>query len=143
MKEKISLLYKKYQSFVLYALYGVPPTILNFGGYVFFVRECQMDAAMSNLLSWTMALVLSFFLYRRFVFKSPSVPLREMGMEFVKFFGVRAGTGFFETSFVWLFVSRLGFHAYVFKVLASLFSILINYLVSKLCIFEQQEEKNA
>lgn len=142
MKEKMKTLYKKYNSFILYAIYGVPPTVVNFGGYVFFMQICGADAALSNLMSWMLALILSFFLYRKFVFKSPAVPLQELGVEFCKFFGVRASTGFFETGFVWLFVSRLGYNAYIFKVLASIFSILVNYLVSKICIFSK-EEKNA
>lgn len=140
MKETLKRLYQKYESFILYALYGIPTTVINFGGYAFLMDVCGLDAAVSSFIAWIAAMLASFSLYRRYVFKRPPAPIGQKFQELVKFAGVRAGTGLFETGFVWLFVSYWGLHAYLFKILASGLSVLINYMVSKFCIFRHEKQ---
>lgn len=132
MKTFLKKIYKKYESLILYALYGIPTTAISFGGYAVFMDLFQMDAAVASFLSWVAAMLVSFCLYRRYVFKSPDAPWSQKLRELVKFAGLRAGTGMFETGFVWLFVSFWGLQPYLFKILASLLSILVNYLLSLL-----------
>ena len=139
MKEKLKNLYKKYESLILYALYGIPSTAVSFGGYALLMDVFHFDAAISSLISWVGAVLVSFCLYRRFVFKSPPASVKQKFHELVQFTGVRAGTGLFETGFVWVFVSRMGLQPYLFKVMASAMSILINYLVSKFCIYRKEK----
>ncbi len=43
MKETLKRLYQKYESFILYALYGIPTTVINFGGYAFLMDVCGLD----------------------------------------------------------------------------------------------------
>ena len=135
-------IYKKYESVILYALYGVPTTLISFGGYAVLMDLFHCNAAASSFLSWVAAMLVSFCLYRRYVFKSPDAPWPQKLRELAKFAGLRAGTGMFETGFVWLFVNYLGLQPYLFKVLASLFSVLVNYLLS-LCIFRGEETQPA
>lgn len=139
MKENLQNLYHRHESFILYALYGIPPSVLNFCGYSALIHFFYIDATISAVLAWIASLFLSFWLYRKFVFKTPPAPLSEMAVEFLKFSGVRAGTGLFEVLCVWVFVTMMNLNPYIFKILASLLSIVINYIVSKTRVFRKNE----
>lgn len=139
MKEKIKSLYRKHESIILYSLYGIPTTAIGFGGYALLMDFFHFNPVLSSFLSWIAAVFASFFLYRRFVFKIPPTSFLRTLRELIKFIGLRIGTGLFETGFVWLFVSHWHLQPYLFKILASGLSILINFMVSKFYIFCHNE----
>lgn len=138
MKDKLLPLYQKYQTFILYALYGVPPTIVNFGGYLLMINLFGFSAAVSTAIAWCVAVVISFSLYRRFVFwreHKNRMGGKGLALAFFKFVSLRIVSGLMETGFVWLFVDLMGLHKLLFKVLASFAAALINYTVCRLFIF--------
>lgn len=134
----MSDLFRKYKTFIFYAIYGIPPTIISFGGYFLFMDWFQMKAFLASGIAWCIALIISFLLYRKFVFHSNTSGFREISLEFLKFTGIRITSGLMETGFVWLFVDFLGLHKTFFKIAASVLSALLNYTVSKLFIFKQK-----
>lgn len=136
---QVKRLFLKYKTFLLYALYGIPPTIVSFGGYLFLTDFFYMKAFLASGISWIIALVVSFFLYRRFVFRSTAHHISEIFGEFIKFTGMRILSGLMETGFVWLFVDFLGFHKLLFKIAASFLAALLNYTVSRLFIFRHKK----
>lgn len=94
-----------------------------------------MDAFLSNAVAWTAGLVISFFLYRRYVFFTHGRGLQTLVREFLKFTGIRIFSGLFETGFVWLFVDTLHWQRAIFKIIASFLAALLNYFVSKFFVF--------
>ena len=133
---------KRYQTFILYALFGIPPTLVSFGGYALLINLFSIKAFLASGISWTAALIVSFFLYRRFVFQSywQNTGLRKILVEFFKFTALRICSGAMETGFVWFFVDFWGFHQYLFKVIASFLAALFNFCISKLFVFKAQRD---
>lgn len=135
MKHSLRFYLENYRTFLLYALYGIPSTVVSFGGYFLLMDWLGMEAFLSNAIAWVGGLLISFFLYRRFVFHTQGRGFLVMAREFLKFTGLRIFSGLFETGFVWLFVDMLHWQRTVFKIVASLLAALLNYFVSKFFVF--------
>lgn len=133
---------KRYETFILYAIFGIPPTLVSFGGYVLLIDLFPVKAFIASGISWIIALVLSFFLYRRFVFQShrQNKGIRMIAIEFLKFTALRICSGVMETGFVWLFVDFWGFQQYLFKIIASFLAALFNFCISKIFVFKAQRK---
>lgn len=141
-KTKCFELLKRYQTFILYALFGIPPTFVSFGGYALLIHFFSIKAFIASGISWIAALIVSFFLYRRFVFQShrQNTGVRKIFIEFFKFTALRICSGTMETGFVWFFVDFLGFNQYLFKVIASFLAALFNFCISKIFVFKVQRD---
>lgn len=137
--KKIQYLFLKYQTFIYYALFGIPSTIISFGGYLLLIDFFHIKAFAASGISWIVALMISFFLYRRFVFHSTAHRISKIAEEFIKFTAMRILSGFMETGFVWLFVDFFKLNPLLFKVAASFLAALLNYTVSRLYIFHHKK----
>ncbi len=132
-------IYIKYNTFILYAIYGVPPTIISFGLYLILTNCFGLFAFVSNAIAWLFGVIVSFFLYRKFVFKVKKKSLKDIFIEFIKFCSLRIFSGFSETGFIFIFVDVFNFNGLLFKVIASFLAAMLNYFVSKIFIFTNKK----
>lgn len=142
MKEKLCSYYQRYKTFILYACYGIPPTIISFGGYFLLIELICFPAYLASAISWSIALMISFILYRKFVFHSVATTIKEICYEFVRFTSIRITSGLMETGLVWLFIDVMHLHRGIFKVLASFLSALFNYIISKWFVFKRNANRS-
>lgn len=134
-------IYVKYNTFILYAIYGIPPTFISFGVYWFLTGYMGISAFLSNGISWILGVIISFFLYRRYVFKIEIENMKQMAIEFAQFCSLRVFSGLSETGFIYVFVDKFRFNSLLFKVIASFLAALLNYFVSKILIFAKKKHK--
>lgn len=137
--QKIEKLFVKYKTFILYACFGIPSTILSFGVYSLFAYFLPFPAFVSNAFSWVVGVLVSFWLYRKFVFHSDKMTFKEIAVEFCEFVALRIVSGLLETGLVFLFVDTLHLHKFFFKVLASLTAALLNFAISKIFVFAKKK----
>lgn len=137
----IKSIYKKYNTFILYAIYGIPPTVFSFSLYLFLTFIIGIPASVSNSIAWFIGVIISFYLYRKFVFKVINKEKKQILLDFLKFISLRLFSGITETCIILLFVDIIGFNGFLFKIIASLTSALLNYFVSKIFIFRNKKKK--
>ena len=131
----IRKLITKYRDIIVYFVFGVLTTLVNFLVYFPLYNWLQLSATFSNILAWLAAVFFAFLTNKPFVFKSHDWSSNTVIPELTKFVGCRIGTGLLETAAIWLFVDVLTWNGNWVKIVVSVFVVVLNYVSSKLLIF--------
>jgi len=150
MKKFLNLLVNR--ETVLYLVFGVLTTIVNFGSYALsdYVLG-ERFYLLSNIISFIAATLFAFLTNKQFVFESRvwkcRVVLRELG----SFFSARIMTFLVvEELGLLIAVQVFGVDRYRFfflkgafaaKIVLAFAAVLVNYILSKFLIFKKTEEK--
>lgn len=132
---------KKYRHILLYLLFGVTTTAVNWCIYALTHGLLGMTAA--NAVAWLGAVVYAFVTNKLFVFESKSLKARVLLAEGVKFFASRAFSGVVEILLptglfaMGLEQSLLGLEGGASKALVSVLVIVMNYVLSKFLVFSK------
>ena len=133
-------MYKKYKELVLYVIFGVLTTVINFIIYyacvlTFLDPNDSIELQIANVLSWTGAVIFAYITNRKYVFESKK---KNIVQEMSKFFGSRISVLFLEMLLMFIFVSMLGFNDKVMKVFVQVIVIASNYALSKWIVFTKK-----
>jgi putative flippase GtrA len=134
----ICTLWKKYREVLLYLIFGVLTTAVNYAAYVFFTRAVALPLVAANLLAWVLAVAFAYATNRRWVFESKTkgtAALTEAGA----FVAARVFSGVMDTVCMVLLVEWLHVHDMIAKILVNVLVIVINYILSKLIIFRKKK----
>ena len=142
MKEKILCLFNKYRELVIYFIVGVITTIVNWAAS--FILDGLLDSSVPvqntiiNVIAWVVAVLVSFPLNRKWVFRSQNP---EWFKEFLGFTGSRVSTLLIEELIMLLCVNLLGINFKIAKVfIASVLVMILNYVFSKLLVFRKGQK---
>ncbi|MGN0606438.1 MAG: GtrA family protein [Oscillospiraceae bacterium] len=149
MSAKIKELYKKYEDMVLYIIFGVLTTIVSYASY--FIARIAMPVATANIISWICAVTFAFITNKKYVFKSKTDTAKAWITEAMSFYAARLLTGLVETVIMALcadkysefFCSLFGVtqtvNEIIFKIIANVIILIMNYVISKLVIFRKKD----
>lgn len=143
---KFSFIYEKYKEQILYLLFGVLTTIVNYASFVF-LRIIFQDRWIHviNAMTFVIATLFAYITNKIFVFNSKNDSLKRVVKEIFSFFGARISTYFVEALGFYLCVDVFGFGQYRFlftdgvmisKVVLSFVAVILNYFLSKLLVFK-------
>lgn len=167
--EKIKELFIKYKEIIMYIIFGVLTTLVNWAVYWVLARiwSSQMEQDqllfslfgnpitvsiffifLANFIAWVAGVVFAFVTNKIWVFESkswrPAVALKEFWL----FVAARLITGVLEWFGVPLLVAiglnqpLFGADGFVAKLLVSVIVVILNYVFSKLIIFKDKEKKS-
>ncbi len=140
MFEKINVLVKRYQDIIIYLIFGVLTTLVNFIVYFLLYNVAKTSATLSNVVAWAVAVIFAFVTNKPFVFQSKDWSLPVVVPEFCKFVGCRVGTGLLETLIILITVDILQFSGNLIKIVVSILVVILNYVASKLFVFDKKKE---
>lgn len=132
-------LLRKHRSVIIYIAFGALTTLVNYLVYYPLYNLAEFSAAVSNGISWLAAVIFAFFTNKLFVFGSKSWSPNIIVPEFVKFVGFRLLSGFMETAILYVAVDLFASNGNVWKVITSVFVIVINYIASKVFVFKNRK----
>lgn len=135
--EKIKSFIQKCWAPLSYLFFGVLTTAVSYGIFLPCYNFLKLSAAVSNLLSWVAAVLFAYLTNKPFVFKSHDWSLKTVLPEFAKFVSCRIASGVVETGMLLLFVDILGGNGNVWKIIASVVVVILNYIGSKLLVFRK------
>lgn len=135
MLQKMSALVQKYRSELIYLVFGVLTTAVNYAVYLPCYRVFHISAAVSNMIAWVVAVLFAYFTNKPFVFGSHDWSLGVVIPEFLKFVGTRVASGLLETGFLAVAVDGLHGNGTVWKLITSVLVVVLNYIGSKLLVF--------
>ena len=138
--EPLQKLYYKYESALLYLFYGALTTAVSIGTQ-YFAIWLGAGTALSTTISWICAVTFAFFVNKICVFQSESADLKDWLKQGVQFYGARLVSYFLELGYLLLTIDYLGFNAYIMKLAAQIFVLVINYLFSKFVIFRKKDKE--
>jgi putative flippase GtrA len=94
-RKMIGKLIKKYKEIIMYLIFGVLTTLVNWFCYAFLTKS-GMEMNISNCIAWLVAVLFAFITNKVFVFESKNMEMRFVCRELIKFVGARLATGAIE-----------------------------------------------
>ncbi len=135
--EKIKSLLKKYEDILLYLVFGVLTTAVNYVVYYPCFNLLQISAAVSNVISWCVAVTFAFVTNKPLVFRSYDWSLKVVLPELWKFLTCRIGSGVLETVLLLVCVDMLHWDGNWMKLITSVLVVIVNYIGSKFFVFKK------
>lgn len=136
MFQKLLALIKKHKDILLYLIFGVLTTLVNYGVYLPLYHYAGASAAVSNTLAWAAAVIFAFLTNKPIVFQSHDWRLKTLLPELGKFLGCRVFSGLAETAILFVAVDLLHGSATAWKLITSVLVVIANYVASKLLVFK-------
>lgn len=137
MRNAIKTILAKYRAVLIYLIFGVLTTAVNYAVYLPCYNLFQLSASVSNAIAWAFAVLFAYLTNKPFVFESRDWSWRQVLPEFTKFVGTRLASGAAETLILLIAVDVLGWNGNLWKLLTSVLVVIINYVGSKLLVFRK------
>ena len=129
----------KYKEIVIYGVFGLLTTAVNYLSYLLFTRIFMMPVMVSTLTSTVLSIVFAYITNRKWVFNSQVKGAKNISIEFGNFFVARLFGMGLEFLIMFIFVNMLEYNDLVVKLLANIFVIILNYFISKLLVFRKRK----
>lgn len=139
MWDKVKNLYHKYNDVVLYLVFGVLTTVVNYIVYLPCLNFLGFSASVSNAIAWVVAVAFAFLTNKPFVFRSHDWSAKVVFPELGKFLGCRIGSGVLETAILLVTVDLLKWDGNLWKIVTSVLVVILNYVGSKLLVFRKKK----
>lgn len=151
--KRINDFLKKYSEAILYIVFGVLTTAVNFVAFWLFTKLLgDRVYLLNNALAWVVAVAFAYVTNKLFVFESKSWEIKLVVREVAEFLGARLFSLLIEEGGLWLLVSPLGFDKIsvnilgatitgqiIAKVILAVIVIILNYIFSKFVIFKKEK----
>ncbi len=134
---KIIDLVKKYKELIVYGIFGVMTTLVDFLSYYALANIFGIEENLSNVISQIIAIIFAFITNKIFVFKDKKYGLKDVSLQFAKFFSMRLISLFMNSGLFWFMVDILRINDLITKALVSIIVIILNYIFSKIFIFKK------
>ena len=136
--EKFRKIIDKYWNVLSYLFFGGLTTLVNFLVYFSLYNWVCWSGAISNVVAWFVAVIFAFLTNKPFVFKSNDWSCNVVLPEMFKFVSCRVVSGLLETAMIWIFVDVLYLNGNWFKILVSIFVVVLNYIFSRWVVFTKR-----
>ncbi len=127
----------KYSEQVSYVFFGGLTTLVNIVAYYVCDSLIALGTVPSTAIAQVLSVLFAYFTNKRYVFRSKTHGVAELLREMGSFFACRAGSFFLDIGIMWLTVDVLGWPSMVMKLISNLIIIVVNYIASKLLIFNK------
>ena len=138
MIQKVRELIAKYWEVLIYLVFGVLTTVVNYIIYLPVYNILGLSAALSNAIAWVGAVAFAYLTNKPFVFKSHDWSMKTVIPELSKFVGCRVASGAAETVILLVTVDLLHWNGNIWKLLTSVIVVVLNYIGSKLFVFRNK-----
>lgn len=139
MWDKVKSLYEKYYDLILYLVFGVLTTGVNYVVYLPCYNILGLSASVSNAIAWVVSVAFAFVTNKPFVFRSYDWSAKVVLPELAKFLGCRVGSGVLETAILFVTVDMLKWDGNLWKIVTSVMVVVLNYIGSKLLVFRKKK----
>ena len=135
--EKLQAFFAKYSDVLVYLVFGVLTTVVNYLVYLPCYNQLGLSSSVSNVIAWAGAVAFAYVTNKPFVFCSHDWSRKTVIRELTAFVGTRLGSGGLETLVLLIFVDWLGGNGNLWKLITSALVVVLNYFGSKLLVFRK------
>ncbi len=135
---KLKDLFTRYREPIVYLVFGVLTTAVNYIVYLPCYNLWGVNASISNIIAWVAAVAFAFVTNKPFVFGSFDWSAKVVVPELTKFVGTRIGSGALETAILFVTVDLAGMSGNLWKLLTSVLVVILNYIGSKFLVFRKK-----
>lgn len=127
---------KKFMIHIIkYLIFGVLTTIISLGSF-WILLKTSLNENICNFLSIVIGILSAYVLNRNYVFESKETNILK---EFSKFVMARIASSLFDMITFFIFATCLSLNEMVVKIVISFVVIILNYILSKLLVFNKKE----
>lgn len=119
---------------ILYVLFGVLTTLINFLSYSLLYYSLKIGNTPSTIIAWAMSVLFAYVTNRLYVFESKN---NNKFKETAEFFLCRTATGVLDVLIMYVGVDLLLQNGQLIKILSNVLVIVLNYIASKIYIFKK------
>lgn len=133
----------------LYLVFGILSTVLNIVLFYLFINIWKMSTGLGNILDTIICILFQYFTNRIWVFESKNNG-KEAIKEFIQFILARSLTAIIDQIFVvvgvdffvakYVSYSQQGIFSVGIKILSNVVVIVLNYIFSKLFVFNSKKQ---
>lgn len=138
--KKIWALYKKYEELVNYLVVGVMTTVISWVVYAICKLIMNVDNAIvmqiAVFLRWFAGVVFSYFMSRKFVFKSKNPKILKEAVDFTT---SRIVTLFLDMFVMWLLPTIFKVDDWIATFISAVLVVIMNYIFSKFIVFNKKK----
>ena len=141
---------KKHKSVILYIIFGGMTTVIDWSVsfLLYYFWGDAIDATPillhgANVIAWVAAVTFAYVTNRIWVFESKRRGFVPIVCEIAAFAGGRVLTLLLQEAIMGVFCTWLGLNEYLFKVIAAVLVIILNYFISKLLVFRKTRREAA
>ena len=132
MLTKIKQILIKRRELIMYAIFGVLTTAVDFGSYFVMTRYLLFNEHFSNVLAQAVAIVFAFFTNKKYVFQDESRDKKKYAAKFTKFVFLRLLTLLLNSGIFSLAIETMFANDMLVKLLVAIIIVILNYIFSKL-----------
>ena len=129
---------KKHKSILAYLIIGGLTTIVNWCAYFPLRYITDFPAAISSGIAWLVAVLFAFPTNKMFVYESKQWSIKNTTAEFLGFVSCRLLSGLLEAGILYVVDDVLHMNGVLWKILASVIVVVLNYLSGKLLVFRRK-----
>lgn len=147
-QSKLKDLYTKYKEMILYLIFGVLTTALNYIVYFIFAVPLGVHYEISNCIAWVAGVIFAFFTNRSIVFNSQAKGIKKKLIEAAEFVAARLFSLVAEMLILWLLIDVLPlcpdekWNSLIAKFIGAVVVVILNYIASKFVIFKKNDDKS-
>ena len=130
---------KKYKDIILYLIFGVLTTLVNWLVYFPLANLLKVNYIAADVIAWVAAVAFAFVTNRTYVFHSERRGTAIAG-EAAMFAAARVFSLLCEIAVMALGIDLLGFNENLVKIAAAVLVVILNYVFSKLIVFKRKEK---
>jgi len=154
MIKTVKALFVKYREIIMYLIFGVLTTVVNF--VVYFVMphdetpwftvpifKWELDVSqwlIANIIAWVAAVIFAFVVNKIFVFEDKNNSFGAVMRQIWQFVSVRIASFLLETLLMWVLINIIHMGTGIAKIPVAVLTVVINYIASKLLIFRKKKE---
>lgn len=112
--------------------------LVSIGTYALFNVNFGINELVANIFSWLITVMFAFLTNRVWVFNSPTKGKIEFIKQMLAFYGGRVVTLVVEEAILFVFITLMNFPSMIIKIIAQIIVIVLNYVISKLVVFNKE-----
>ncbi|MCL2633780.1 MAG: GtrA family protein [Oscillospiraceae bacterium] len=128
---------KEKREIILYIFFGGLTTLVSIGTQ-YLADYLGANTALATTISWICAVTFAFFVNKIFVFQNKSEKASGWFKQALGFYAARLTTYVLEMGFMLLTVEVLLWNMHLMKIIAQVFVLVGNYLLSKFWVFRKK-----
>ena len=139
---------KKYKSIILYILFGGLTTVVDWSisFLLYYLWGDAIEATPvllhgADVIAWAAAVAFAYVTNRIWVFESKRRGFLPILCEITAFAGGRVVTLLLQEAIMAVFCTWLGLNMYLFKIIAAVLVVILNYFISKLLVFRKTKRE--
>jgi len=138
MYQRLKKIFMEHQDILVYLVFGVLTTVVNYLVYLPLLNIAGLSAAICNILAWVAAVAFAYLTNKPFVFRSYDWSMQTVLPELTKFVSCRLTSGILETVIILVTVDLLRWDGNLWKLITSVLVVILNYIFSKFFVFKKK-----